>query len=232
MPTSGTIGGLLTARDIVSTSLQIIGICPAGDEPNADDAALAMLQMNFMFKTMQADGCNLWRRTEAMVTIPIGTKTVTLDPRCIDVMEARLQLAATFERSLGRWEWGEYVTMPNKLASGDPTIFVLDKQRTEVTMTVWPVPYVARDVNYTYARVIDDVTDLDQDIDLPQEWTEAVYYCLADRLLDAFSVSTSQPALAQRVAARASMLYGKMLDLDRPASVFMKPWGLDYSRYP
>lgn len=232
MATSGAIGGLLTVRDIVRTSLQLIGACPNGGDPDADDAALAMLQLNFMLKSMQADGCNLWRRTEETVTFPPNTKVMTLDPRCIDVMEARLQLNTTFERSLGRWEWGEYVTMPNKVASGDPTIFVLDKQRTEVTMTVWPVPYVERDINYTYARVIDDVTDLDEDVDLPQEWTEAVYYCLADRLLDPFSVSTSQPGVAQRVAARASMLYGKMLDLDRPASVFMKPWGLDYSRYP
>ncbi len=225
MATSGTINGTLTVRDILTVSLRLLGVRGKGQEPTADDANVAIPLLNGMLKTWQAEGCNLWRQIQDTAAFSVGVSTVALDPRVLDVMEARYVESATFERTLGRWEWGDYVTLPNKIASGLPTIFVLDKQRTAINMTVWPVPSVATTIRYTAARVIDDTNDLNDEVDLPQEWLETVYFNLAERLIAIYGIDALLPTVAQRVTARAQQLYAKMLDFDRPASVFMKPWG-------
>lgn len=224
MATSGTISSALTARDIIKTSMELLNVLDGQAEPDATSAALGLRHLNWLLKTMQMDGCDLWRQTEYTATVPANTATITLSPRVIDVLEARLVLSSTYERTLARWDWGDYVTLPNKIAANDPTCFTLDKQRTAITMIVWPVPTVERSVKYTAARVIEDVTDINQNVDLPQEWTECVYYLLADRLAKPYGVMEASPRLAADIKSTAAAIYGSLRDSDRPAAVFMKAW--------
>ena len=220
MATSGVITFNLTARDVVKQAMSLIGVLGAGVEPNADDAETARIHLNMMLKSMQADGCNLWRETEDSVTFAADDGAVDLDPRVIDVMEARIVLSSTYERSLAQWGWGEYVTYPNKTASGDPVVFTIRKQRGVTEMRVWPVPSVERVIRYTCARVIEDVADLANDIDVPQEWLETVVYNLAARLCEPFEVSANNPNVVARVQQRADALYAMLRNADRPGSVF------------
>lgn len=223
MAVSGTINSSLNVRDACYRALRIITAYGANDTPSAEDAQEAMEQLNWMLKSWQADGCNLWREEEATITFPATVREVTLDPRVLDVQEARVQISEDYQRPLARWERGEYITLPNKDTAGSPTIFYFRKLRDEVKMFVWPVPTVDTDVFCTTARVTDDVTDLNQTIDIPQEWNETVYYNLASRLLDIFGIPETRPALAQRITARAEQLYEKLLMFDRPSSVYLKP---------
>lgn len=231
MTTSGTISTVSTVRDLIGGALRIIGV-----EDNHEDAesyADAMQHMQWMLKSMQADGVNMWRIEDIAVTWPAGQPYQTfgtdiLTPTSImNVQDARVVISSTFERSLGRYEYGDYEVLPNKSASGSPVVYWFDKRVSGPRLYLWMVPSETTTINLTIARVIEDVTDLSQTLDLPQEWQETVVYNLADRLLDPFSVSESQPHVAQRVTARAAQLYQKLLDSDRPSSVFMKPWGND-----
>lgn len=224
MATSGTISTVLTARDIIKSSMEILNVLDGASEPDAVSAAMGLRHLNWLLKTMQMDGCDLWRQQEYTVTIPANTAMATLSPRVIDVMEARLILSSTYQRTLARWDWGDYVTLPNKIAANDPTCFTLDKQRTAINMYVWPVPTVDRDIKYTSARVIEDVTDINQNVDLPQEWTECVYYLLADRLAKPYGVMEAAPRLAADVKQTAAAIYNSLRDSDRPSAVFMKAW--------
>ncbi len=232
MALSGEISGSLTVRDIARTSMQLIGGPLTNGEVTARTGDLCVTILNGMIKTWQADGCNLWRLSDETVTFPADTKTVTLDPRVLDVMEARYYGGPTYQRSLSRWEWGAYRELPNKDASGTPVCFTLNKQRDYIEMTIWNVPTVDTIILYSGARVIDDVTDLDQEVDVPQEWMECVYYNLADRMLDALDLATMSPATAQRITGRAQALYQKMLDFDRTGSTFMLPWRPKGYGYP
>ena len=176
-----------------------------------------------MLKSWQSDGCNLWREEEETIVFPAATETVTLDPRVLDVQEARVEIDPTFQRILARWERGEYITLPNKTAPGSPTIFYFRRKRDTVTMTLWPVPPVETNILCTTARVIEDVTDLDQNIDVPQEWCETVTYNLAARLLDTFGITETRPVVASKIVAMACELYDKLSGFDRPSSVFLQP---------
>lgn len=223
MATSGQIGETFTVRDVVTQALRLITVLGSGETPSADDAADCMTQLQWMLKGWQADGCNLWREEEETLVFPPDTKTMTLDPRVMDVQEARCLITTGYQRALQRWERGEYITLPNKESPGSPTIFYFRRLRDSVTMTLWPVPEIETSIFFTAARVIEDVTDLDQNIDVPQEWEECVVYNLAARMLDPFGITETRPTIAQKVNAMANTFYEKMSGFDRPSSVYLKP---------
>lgn len=223
MSTSGSISETFTARDVITQALTLITVLGGGETPSADDAAQGLTQLQWMLKSWQSDGCNLWREEEETIVFPAATETVTLDPRVLDVQEARVEIGPTFQRILARWERGEYITLPNKTAPGSPTIFYFRRKRDTVTMTLWPVPPVETNIFCTTARVIEDVTDLDQNIDVPQEWCETVTYNLAARLLDTFGITETRPVVASKIVAMARELYDKLSGFDRPSSVFLQP---------
>lgn len=224
MATSGDISGTMTARDLIRMAMILIGGPLENGEVTAEDGLTCVTLLNYMMKSWQAQGCNLWRLSDESVTIPADTKTVELDPRVLDVMEARYVGGPTYQRQLSRYEWGDYRSLPNKDAAGTPTIYSLNKQRTAIYLTLWPVNTEEQEIVFSGARVIDDVNNLDDEVDAPQEWMETVFTCLAERMLPFYGIDTLQPAIAQRVTSRAQALYQQMLDFDRPASTFMRPW--------
>lgn len=216
MTTSGVITSNLTVREHATRAMRMAKIIASGETPTSDELADIITILNLMLKTWQAEGCNLWR--ELSDTVSATTAQTTLDPRVLDVLEARVT-ASGIDRPLARWEWGEYISLPNKAAIGTPSIFVFRKARDSVSIFLWPVPSAAMTVSYTAARVIDDVTDLEETLDVPQEWNECIATNLAVRLAEEFGSDISQS-----VYARAELLKAQMMDFDRPASVYMGAW--------
>jgi hypothetical protein len=231
MATSGEIGETFTARECIFQALQIITVYGANQTPTADDANTGLFHLQWMLKDWQADGCNLWRAEEEEFTFAANTRTIVTDPRVIDVQELRVLIpqdvsppsADTYFRPLARWELGEYKSLPNPYVAGSPTIFYFNRKRSSTELTIWPVPAAQTTLYGTVARVIEDVTDIDQNLDVPQEWCSTITYNLASRLLDPFGISDTRPVLAQNVQARAAMLYEKLSNFDRPSAVFFKP---------
>lgn len=223
MATSGDISGTLTARDICRMAMLLIGGPLDDGEVSTENGLVMTTMLNFMLKSWQADGCNLWRLSDEALNIPANTASVVLDPRVLDVMEARYVQSSTFQRQLDRWEWGDYRSLPNKNAAGFPTCFALNKQRTEIIASFWPVPTEDTVIYYSGARVIDDVNDLNDEVDVPQEWVETVYTVLAERCIPWLNVDALSAPVANRVTARAKFLYDKLLSFDRPGSAYLKP---------
>ncbi len=223
MATSGVTTFNLTALEVVQQATLVNGYRDPDEALSAADAETARIHLNLMLKSWQADGCNLWREYEDTASFISGDYNETLDPRVIDVMEARVVLSATNERPLKRWEWGQYVGLPNKTQSGDPVIYVIRKERAATKMIIWPVPTETRTVNYTAARVAEDVSVLTNDIDVPQEWLECVIYGLAARLCEPLGVTVANTNTVARVQQRADDLYARMRDMDRPSSITFEP---------
>jgi hypothetical protein len=228
VPTSGVITGEMTARDLCTAAAKDLGVYGAGETLSDADAFDMMTRLNWLLKTLQAKGTSLWRVTEGEAEYLADEATVALDPRCIDVLEARFVQSSTYERPLARWELGQWQALPNKAQPGYPTAFYLNKQVGSVTMSLWPVPNADATIRYSYSRVIEDVTDLNETIDVPQEWMETLWTMLAARCVTLFGVTRIDPAAVQLVIARAAQLETELLDQDRPASYFM---GSQFGRY-
>lgn len=223
MTTSGVTDGTMTARDICLAAAKDLGVYSAGEELSGADGEDMMLRLNWMLKSWQADGVNLWREAEGEAEFSASTRTVVLDPFVMDVIEARLEQSINYLRPLQRWEVGEYRRVPNPDQPGFPTAFYLQKNTGAVTMSLWPVPSRAMTIKYTFSRVVEDVTDLNETLDIPQVWLETVWTNLAVRCATMFGVTRLDPNAVQMVTARAALLEQKLMDNDRPASIFMGP---------
>jgi hypothetical protein len=219
--TSGTITSQLLVSDLVTDAMQELGVLAAGERPTGQELQDGIRALNWMLKSWQARGVVSWRDTDGSVIFPAGTATMVLSPFCLDVLEARLVQAPAYERPLQRWELAQYRQIPNKQTPGYPTAYSISKTDTAIMMTVWPVPNADMTVNYSYPRIVEDVTDGAQTIDIPQEWQEAAYLALAARLVQTFGINRIDPQVAQIVAQRASALEQLLLDQDRPASIYM-----------
>lgn len=228
MPTSGTINSSMTASQIMDQAAKELGYIGAGENLSGTEYEDILPRLNFMLKSWQAEGVNLWREEEGTASFPAGTATITLDPFVLDVLEARAVQSSTYQRPLQRWEIGEYNAVPNKSQRGYPSSFYVRKAAAEVNLALWPVPVQDIDIVYSYARVIEDVTDGSQTLDVPQMWLETVWVNLAARCATLFGATRLDPSAVQLVQGKADYLYQRMLDADRPASVMM---GSVYSRY-
>lgn len=221
MTTSGVTTWSLTARDIVRAAMQELAVLAGGEEPSASELSDATLRLNGMLKSWAVKGGNLFRETQATVTIPANTASVALPAGIRSVSSARVVVSATQERPLGVFNRSQYLILPNKAAVGQPSIFYVADGGDIATLHIWPVPTATTTVILDHARVAETVTDASQTLDIPSEWQEAAYTNLAIRIAPMFGATPSQ-----ELYTRAQMLEAQLLDSDRPDSYYFEaePW--------
>lgn len=199
-----------TARDVVQDVMQDRGLISLGASVTAEELSYGLVKLNDLLKGLAVEGVSPWTNVEGSATITADTASVVLDPRPIDVLEARLTVSATYERPLTRWEHGEYVTLPNKAQTGDPLIYTIEHTPTQVSMVVWPVPSTDQTITYSYDRVIEDV-EASTVLDVPQLWGRAIKDMLAAEL-------TAFEDVPPAVEAKAMLARRSVLDHSRPES--------------
>ena len=218
MTTSGVTSFSLTVRDHVMMALEQNAIIASGEEPTADELASCIRLLAGMLKTWQARGLT-WKQETISVSLTGGSASVALPTYVRGVNGLRFVDSATNERQMARFERDEYYSLPNKAASGTPTIYYVAPGTAEATLYVWPVPASNSTVKADIDRQMDTPTNGGETIDLPDEWAEAVYLNLATRCAGIFGVQPS-PYLVDRAAVAER----EMLDAYRPASYFMGPY--------
>lgn len=215
MTTSGTTAFSNTARDFVKHALLENGIISFGEDPEADELTACLFRLNAMLKSWGARGLT-WKQEVYTATGTLNVASIVLPDYVREVNAARVYLSATNERALGRFERDDYNILPNKAASGSPSLYHVDRNAGAVTIYVWPVPTAAYTLKLDIDRLADTVTDASETIDIPEEWTEAVMCNLALRCCNIFGADP-----ARELVARAQMLEREMFDAWRPASYFM-----------
>ena len=225
----------LNAGQIIRRAYRILGVLPSGGSPTADQTEQGLIALNFMLKGWQADGINLYRQEQLTIPVLAGMgipgMPVTLVDLALGLEEARWVVQSggpdQFERPLGVFSYIDYQTLPNKLAAttSGPSVIMFDKQAYSSDFYLWPPPSDGGILKMTIGRSVYDVTQSSDILDVPIEWTEGVIYNLADRLMDDEGVAAADPATAQRIVEHATVFYQKLLNFDRPNSIFIRPYG-------
>lgn len=224
----------LDAGQMVTRAYRILGNLTPPWTPNSDQMTQGIITINAMLKGMQADGVNLYRQTQLALTIPANIgyagNPFQITPLIMGFEEGRWVITPSpnlYERPLAIYSYVDYMTLPNKLsqAASGPSIVTFDKQVNASNLYIWPLPTSGGTLNCTVARTTNDVNVPSDAVDCPDEWTETMIYNLADRLMDDSAMSAADPSTAQRISLHAAALYQKLLDFDRPTSVFVRPWG-------
>jgi hypothetical protein len=89
------------------------------------------------------------------------------------------------EINMARINKDDYFYLPDKNARGRPVQFWLDRQTLHCVMNIWPATgheFRYAQINLLAARHIQDVGTLNQELEIPQRWYDAVVAGLAARL--------------------------------------------------
>ncbi len=222
MATSGVTTGEMTAGEVVREAYELRGAVSLEADISGSQMTSGLRRLNWMLKGWQSKGFDLWRLTDEVITWPADTATAELDGNWLDALDVRY-VGESYERTLTRLERTDGNELPNKTTTGFPSAYVAWRQRDKLWMRVWPVPDEEVEFRADLVRIVEDVTDPAQTLDIQQEWTEAVFYNLATRL------TGGDPKLVPMIEARARDLYDKLPTFDTSGSVFLIPGGVAYS---
>lgn len=221
MALSGTIAESMTAQELVDTALEILGVTAIGDSSAAENGALGLKHLNWMLKTWQMAGvCDGWRREDIEIPWPADTATATLDINYLELDNLRTRDADDADFTLTPLSAQEYAEISDKFSPGTAVQYNIRKVRSTLALSLWPVPTEDTTLFADGARVMQDVTALTQDVDLPQEWTEAAFYALAARLILPMGIMSTDPGRAAEVKDRAASLYSQAKSFDEEAASF------------
>lgn len=114
-----------------------------------------------------------------------------------------------------------YANLPNKQYLGRPVQYYYDRQRGQPKLVLWPVPS-AQYVQYTLIslythRQIQDVGTMQQEIEVPQRWYEAVVAGLASKCAGAYKEVDPQIKMALAAEAEAEFNLAATGETDRGA---------------
>jgi len=130
------------------------------------DARTARRSLNLMFADWANRGLNLWTVKQETVSVVSGTATYTLDATYVDLLEVVLRNSSNTDFTLTQMSRNEYLTIPNKTSTGQPSQYFFDRQ-TIPTITLWSTPNASFTLVYYYVRRIQDADALVNTTDAP-----------------------------------------------------------------
>lgn len=216
MALSGSVDFSINARELITKTLRKMAVLGVAQSLDADEAEDARVELNLMLKGWQRSGPHLWKKTEGSVPLLAATASydlaATLNP--LRILSARYRDTASRDLPMRLFTRDDYFDLPLKSSSGIPTQYYFDPQRGAPTLYVWPVKatITTETIQVTYQKRIDDIDDLSDDIDIPQEHLDVVIYALAERLLDDYGIE-GEPA--QRIMLRSQQLLAQAMDWER-----------------
>lgn len=219
MALSGVRDQAETVRDVVSSALEELFIVVGNETADDADMAKGLRRLRLMLRTWGALGPRLWLETQQSVTLVAGTSTYTLSPRVTSVFDAERRSSANNDTPMRILSREEYNRLPNKTATGAPYALWPDRQYDQTQVTVYPVPQTGTTdtLQLGVREVIQDVTELTENVHIPPEWSECVVLNLAVRLAPTFEAQVNPVT-----ATLAQELYESLSGQDREGSVIMR----------
>lgn len=225
MAVSSSLGYNLTASQLVEGAFNTLGIGQEGEALTARMMADGMRGLNLLIKTWGAAE-HLWTETEGTVAMVANQASYTITPKPLRVISVRRRLNG-IDTPMYEMSRQEYFDQSNKTVSPSvPTSFYFDPQQATGVLYLWPAPSAQTvtqyTINMTYLRRMANMDNNTNDLDMPQEWLEAVMWNLAVRLMPQYPVN--DPNLAQMIIGMAAQLYGQLKGWDtEPASIYLQP---------
>jgi len=151
MATSGTTSFDLSIDEIIEEALNRCGVGPN----SGMDMRRARRNLNLLFSEWGNRGVHLWKVELDEVALVSGQAEYTVSSDVSDVLEAFVssagggnENASTQDVSITKIDRSAYAALPNKLATGQPSQYYVDRQTTPKIYL-----YQAPDLNtYTYLK--------------------------------------------------------------------------------
>ena len=190
------------------------------------DARTARRSLNPMFADWANRGLNLWTVKQATLSITSGTASYTLlDATVVDLLEVVLRNSSGTDFTLTQMSRGEYLRIPNKYNSGQPSQYFFDRQVTP-TITLWSTPDTSYTLVFYYVRRIEDADTLVNTTDAPFRFLP----CMAAGLAYYISVKRA-PDRIQILKSIYEEEFQRAMSEDANSTPLKLPPNISYLRY-
>jgi hypothetical protein len=187
---TGVIGQNIALTLNAAASVQTTGLLPASSGTYSLDfqylAADGVTWTSYYSNTavVLTDSQWYWFDSQGIPQTALGYRMVLNSAVALSVRELVFANAGN-EINMARINRDDWFYLPDKYARGRPVQFWLDRQRSNCVMNVWPAPasqFVYAQLTMLAARQIMDVGTLNQEIEVPNLWWDALVCGLAARL--------------------------------------------------
>ena len=233
MAISGSTNFSMTCSEIISSSFRILGVGMNGETPTAEESNNARQVLNMLLKFHSKKALKLWMvRTQSIIPVA-GVATYTLGVAGSVVMPRPVSIISVYRKEingsaliLDPLSFDDYQMLPTKSSAGIPSQYVYDQQLNAGKLILWPVPDTAAPTTYTievnYKKPIDDVDNVTDDIEIPQEWYMPLRWALAYDLMAEFDLP---PDKQNRISSKSQRLIEEVqeLDIEEGTSLYIHP---------
>ena len=223
MTTSGVTSLALDAEQVIIFALRKLGVVSIGQDPDYNEIAPCLTELNMMLKGWETAGPHLWRNTEGVLPLTASTSSYSLTTtNPLRIVECRYHYPDGHDLPLKRMSRIQYKYLPVKNSNGSPTQYYFDPQETSLMLYLWPVlqTVTTDQVVFTYQRRFQICQTPNDSIDVVQEWLFTIGYSLAEALLPNYGVGGERAARIERAAMG---LRRQAKTFDRPAFVTFMP---------
>ena len=221
MSTSSSTNYNLAADEVIKYAVRKINLLADGQPISSEMQARALTELNVMLKEWMVYPA-IWSLTEGYINLVADTTGYNLTPRPYRIVSMRYRNASGIDLPMEEMTRQEYYDLPQKSSNGIPTQWYFDPQRGTSSVYVWQslASVTTESLRVTYQRRYEDIDDVSNDIDIPQEHLSTVGYNLAARLADDYGRKGEH---ITRVIQRALKLEQDMRDADRPEFIEFVP---------
>lgn len=197
----------MTVRDLIKSSLRIIGAIASGETPSANESSDALQTLNGILGSWSNQSLLVPSKAREVFSLVAGTQSYTIGTlgtfnttRPIKILSASIINAGqTFETSIDVLNQQEYAEISTKSLSGSPTAIYAQGTYPLDTINVYPVPQASDQLVLYSMKPLTSFASLNDEITLPVGYDRALKYNLAVELAAEYGKQ-----LAQEVVVIAS----------------------------
>jgi hypothetical protein len=182
----------ITARDIITRSLQKIGALTKNEAPAADEANDGLNSLNALISSWSNDSLNIYARTwetfslTGATSYTIGTGGNFNTARPTNIVAAYLR-SGTIDYPITIIDDSAYVSISYKNLQGIPEFLNYDNAYPLGRIRLYPLDNASYSLFLLTEKSVTSFATLDTDMSLPDGWERALIYNLALELAPEYS---------------------------------------------
>ena len=180
----------MTVRDLIKSSLRIIGAIASGETPGADETSDALQTLNGILGSWSNQSLLVPSKAREVFTLVAGTSSYSIGPsgtfdttRPIKILSASIiDAGQDFETNINILTQQQYAEISNKNLSGSATAIYAEGTYPLDTINVYPKPAAADQLVIYSMKPIVSFASANDLITLPAGYDRALKYNLAVEL--------------------------------------------------
>lgn len=203
---------MTTPLDIISRSLRLLGVYPAGEALSPEEAQDGLYALNTLLQSMSNDSLFIYARSKDESTWTAGTISKTFGPtgdvtttRPMKVLDESFITWNGVDYPLNKITLDQYNSIPIKTIQGIPRNFYVQTDMPNVTVYVYPVPQQTMTMTVWSEKLITSFSGLTGTISLPPGYERALAYMLAVDIAPEYQVEPSATVVRIASASKSKL---------------------------